>query len=397
MSKIKIVFLLGAFDMGGTERQFLETIRRLDRSRFEIKVLSFRSYGSVRKKLEALHVPLTCLDFQNTRGQLHPVSYIRLFHLNWKIVRYLQQEKPHIVQSYLFWPNIHGCIAAKIAGVPVIITGRRATMAPEYMKFRDYTRRHYRWLQNVTNRWVTMIVANSHIVKQHCLQREKFVTNEKVRVIYNGIDVSNYTIGNDTGLKRKELHLPDDVAIVGVVASLHPRKGHRDFLHAAKIVLQTHPRTRFLVVGRDDGMRSQLEAFVEELGIRSSVVFTGERDDIPELLPLFDVQVSPSYIEGLSNAILEGMASGNAIVATAAGGNSELVIHEQTGLLIPTEAPKKLSEAIIRLLKNPALRTQLGTAGRQRVEQLFDMQHMIRQTEDLYLELTGNYVEKMFL
>jgi len=384
MNKIKIVFILGTLDIGGAERQFIETIRWLDRDRFELKVLSFRDHGKLRKEVEKLQIPLTCLHFQDTKGVFHPVSYVRLYKLIRDITRYLKREKPHIVQSYLFWANIHGCIAAKIAGVPIIITGRRATMNPEHMKFRDYTKFSRQWLLNITNRWVTAIVANSQVVKQHCLQREKFVTDEKLRVIYNGIDLNRYVCKIDSTVKKKELQISEHARVVGMVASLHPRKGYRDLLKAAAIVLKTYPDTVFLVVGRDDGMKPTLVALAEELRIRSSIVFTDERGDIPELLLVFDVQVSSSYIEGLSNAILEGMAVGNPIVATEVGGNPELIVHEQTGVLVPPDDPVRLAKAIIRLLGDRALRNQLGKKARHRVATRFQIEQMIQKTEALY-------------
>ena len=126
------------------------------------------------------------------------------------------------------------------------------------------------------------------------------------------------------------------------------------------------------------------EALAEELSIHSSIVFTGERNDIPELLSMFDVQVSSSYIEGLSNAILEGMAVGNPIVATEVGGNPELIVHEQTGLLVPPEDPVCLANAIIRLLSDRALRNQLGNRAQHRVATLFQIEQMLQKTEALY-------------
>lgn len=264
-------------------------------------------------------------------------------------------------------------------------------MNPEYMKFCHGMSFYARWLLNITNLWVTAIIANSETVKQHCLQQEKFVANQKIWVIYNGIDLYRYTVNISKEKKKKELQISNNTQVVGMVASLHPRKGHSDFLKAASIVLRTYPHTVFLLVGRDEGMKSELETLARALHIHSSVFFTGERDDISELLSIFDVQVSSSYAEGLSNAILEGMAAGNPVVATEIGGNPELIVHGETGFLVPPGEVSRLAEMIMRLLEDKNLRVRMGNAGRQRVEKLFGMEQMIQHTERLYINLAGRY------
>jgi glycosyltransferase involved in cell wall biosynthesis len=186
------------------------------------------------------------------------------------------------------------------------------------------------------------------------------------------------------GKIKKELQLPENSPIVGVIATLRPRKGHQDFLNAAAHVLEAHPQAVFLLVGRDGGSRSHLEALAEKLGISHSVFFTGERDDIPELLSIIDVQVCCSYYEGLSNAILEGMAAGKSIIATNIAGNPELVVHGQTGLIVPPGEPQHLAEAILRLLHDKTLRNRMGKSGRQRVEKLFRVDQMVHATESFY-------------
>jgi glycosyltransferase involved in cell wall biosynthesis len=381
MDKIRIVFLLGTLELGGTERQFLELVRRLNRDRFDLRVLAFHCQGNVRTAIEACHIPFTCLNFSGLKGKFRPESYLQLYRLIRDMVQYFKQEHPQIVQSFLYWTNIYGSLAAKIAGVPIIITGRRATMEEKYKTWFG------QWLQNFSNLWATAIITNSAAVRDECLQRDAFVTKHKIQVIYNGIDVNCYVATHDPITTKQHLYIPEHVQIVGIIASLQPRKGHRDFLRAAVRVLQTCPNTVFLIIGRDDGSRSELEAFTETLGIRDTVIFTGERSDIPDMLAMLDVQVSSSFIEGVSNALLEGMAAGKPIVATAMAGNPEIVAPGQTGFLVPPSDPDALAEAIIRLLTNRELRMQMGMMGRQRVETIFRMQQMVQQTEALYQKL----------
>lgn len=383
MPKIKIVFILGTLEIGGTERQFLELVRRIDRERFALRVLAFHCQGPVRDELEALNIPFTCLNFFGLRGKYRPVSYWQLYCLLRDIVRYLRHEQPQIVQSYLFWANVYGSIAASIAGVPVILTGRRATMESKYQRFPG------QWLQSLSNLCATQIVSNSEAARQECLRRDRFVNARKTCVIYNGIEADRYAVVCDISARKRALQLPENAPIVGMIANLHPRKGHRDFLHAAARVLQQCSRTRFLLVGRDYDIRADLERLADALGIREQVTFTGERRDIPAILAVLDVQVSASFVEGVSNALMEGMAAGKPIVATAIAGTPELVIHEQTGLLAPAGDPDALAEAIVRLLHDRDLRWQMGQAGQQRIRQCFSMEQMVQQTEALYQKLAA--------
>jgi len=182
--------------------------------------------------------------------------------------------------------------------------------------------------------------------------------------------------------------IPADAPVVGIIANLHPIKGHKVFLTAAASVLQTYPQTVFLIVGRDIGIKSELEAFAQELHIRDAVMFTGERDDIPEILSILDIQVSSSFSESFSNVILEGMAAGKPVVATEVGGTPELVVPEQTGLLVPAGNPQCLAEAMMRLLGDQALRVQMGHAGRRRIELLFRIEQTVQQLEGFYQQIT---------
>ncbi len=383
MEKINIVFILGSLEIGGTERQFLEFVHRLDRSRFEPRVLAFHCHGEVRDQVEALNIPFTCLNFFGLQGRYSPSSYFQLYRLLQRIVRYLKQERPQIVQTYLFWTNVYGCIAAKIAGVPVRITGLRASMEEKYVHFPG------RWLQSLSHCWATLIISNSRDVKNECLQRDTWVSDEKIQVIYNGIDLQRYVPERSCTLSKHSLGLADDAPLIGIVASLIPRKRHEDFLRAAARVQTVFPDAVFLIAGRDGGQRGGLENLARELGLGQSVRFLGERSDIPEIMKTLDVLVSTSSIEGLSNAIIEAMAMRTPVVATNIAGTSELVVDGETGLLVPLGDISRLSEAILRVLNDHALRVNMGNAGRQRVEALFQMDRMVRQTEAVYERLTS--------
>lgn len=386
MKKIKIVFIIGTLDVGGTEKQILELLQRLNRDRFEAYVLAFRTHGKLREQFEARQIPFTGLGFSAPKGRWHPESYHRLFKLFWQIVAYLKRVQPHIVHTYLPWANICGAFAAKIAGVPVVITGRRASVSTRFVPFP----RPDQWLQNLSNLLATVVISNSQIVRQECLTEERFLPSQKIRVIYNGVDSTRYHGNYSPTLLRQELGISSNHSVVGKVATLHPRKGHQILLQAAQTILRHSPHTTFVITGRDTGIRADLERLARQLHIEDSVIFTGERHDIPEIISLFDVQVSCSYVEGMSNAILEGMASKKPIIAANLSGNPELVVDGRTGFLIPAGNHERLAEAIIQLLDSPRLRQQMGQAGQQRVQDFFQIERMVEQTERLYLELVSS-------
>lgn len=383
MSAIKVVFILGTLDIAGTERQLLELLRHIDRRRFEVKILAFERAGRLRTELKHLGIPCLSLDLPELRGKFHPQSYVQLYRMFRNMIRFLKQERPHLVQTYLFWANVYGSLAAKLAGVPVIVTGRRALMETRYKVW------YRHWLQNCSNLCATAIVANSQVVKAECLQRDWGVTADKIRVIYNGIDLKHFQTPGDGTQLRIEFRIPPKSLVIGMLATFHPRKRHEDLLRALPLIHQRYPQTVLVCVGRDNGARAELEALTDALGIQAAVRFAGERQDIPEILALCDIVAFPSEIEGMSNVLLEALAAGKPVVAARVAGNPEIIQYEQTGLLVPPRQPQSLAEAILRLLDSAVLRQQFGDAGRQWVEKHFRVEQMVSETEELYRTLVA--------
>ena len=381
MEKIKIVFILGTLHADGAQKQFVELVRRMDRRCFDLRVLAFQGQGGIRADLDALNIPCESLEFVGLKGKFRLESYRQLYRLLAAMVGYLRRERPQIVQSYLFWTNIYGCLASKIAGASVMVTSRYSMTDTQYLK------PFYMRLQNLANRWTTAIIANAQAVKEDCLRYEKCVTPEMIRVIYNGVDLDRYAPKSPNPAIRAALEIPVNAPLVGVIGTLSPYKNHQNFLRAAAIALQQIPDARFLLIGRDEGLLAPLQALAETLRIRRAVMFAGERTDMPDIIASLDLVVSSSSIEGFSNAILEGMAMGKPVVATAVGGSPELVRDGETGFLVPSGDPARLAERMTQLLADAALRGQMGRAGRERVAARFAMPNLINETSRFYEEL----------
>lgn len=372
-AKIKVMYVIGTMEVGGAERHLVEVLKRLDRNKFEPFLCCLSRGGSLMAEVEKAGVPYAIAGFDG----LTRYSFISLY----RLYRIIRREKPDILHCYLFWAYVIGGYLGRLAGVPYLIAARRS------LGYFKEGKPHYQFLENTINRWTDIIMVNSRGVWEDVLKREKNVDPARLRLIYNGVDLTRFDFSFDPEAKKRELGIEPGWKVVGTVANLYPYKGHRELILAAAGVVKKFPRTVFLLVGRDAGMRAELEKLATQLGITANVRFLGERADVPELLKIFDIQVLPSYEEGFSNAILEGMASGNPMVVTDVGGNAEAVVDGECGFVVPPRDPKALEEAIATLLTDEGLALRMGEAARRRVEKHFRVEDMVRKIEAMYLEL----------
>jgi glycosyltransferase involved in cell wall biosynthesis len=207
---------------------------------------------------------------------------------------------------------------------------------------------------------------------------------ERFDVLYNGVDCRRFAPNDQRAGLRRSLGFVDDELVILTVASLTPVKGHTRLLEAAAQVLAgVRRRMRFLWLG-EGPERERLTARLRTLGLGGQVDLPGGSDRVPDYLAAADLFVLPSELEGMSNAILEAMASGLPVVAYAVGGNPELVDHEHTGLLCPGGDVDALAGAIGRLVRNDAERRAMGAAARRRAEQIFSLEAMLVRYADFY-------------
>lgn len=354
---IKILYFINKIKDAGAQKHLLEVVAGIDKARFEPELVTLEELGIKR-----------IYGISGIRGLLRLVGLIK-------------KGKFDIIHSYLFSENILGSIAARIAGVPVLITSRRDTG----MLYQD--KPHYIWAYRFTNHLVDKIICVSQAVKKAVITKEK-VNIRKIEVIYNGVDVNKYVYKYQPLAIRKSLGIEEDKFVVGIVANFGWIKGHHDFIEAACIVLQEIPNTTFLFVG--DGPLKKLYQdliYNTHYAIRDNFLFLGSRKDIPGILSIVDVSVNASYSEGMSNTILESMALGIPVVATSVDGNLEIVGDGITGLLVPSQNPKLMAEAIIRILKDKELAGQMSKNAKRVIEDRFTAKIMIKNMECLYEQL----------
>jgi colanic acid/amylovoran biosynthesis glycosyltransferase len=369
---LRIAYLIDKLHLAGAQIHLLQLLGGLDRRRFAPRVYCLIRGGPVADKVRALGLEVEVLGM----GAIYGFSAWRALP---RLVRSLRRHRVQLVHTYLVSANIYGTLAAHLAGVSVAVTSRRDMGFSRNWRLRLVEQ----WLINPLTDRVTAVCPA--VARQ--VAAERGLSERKVVTIPNGVDLA----AHDPALlpreaTRQALGLSGDEAALGVVAHLSPVKGHVDLLEATARIVAERPRVRLLVVG-DGVLRQPLEARARSLGLDGRVLFTGERHDVAAVLAALDVVVVPSHTEGLSNALLEAMAMGRPVVATAVGGNRDLIEDSLTGLLVPPADPPALAAAVLRLLDQPAEAERLGRNARERVATDFGLDRMIQRYEQLYEDL----------
>ena len=380
--KIKIAFLLSSLLVGGTQKHVIDVITRLNREVF-VPTLYGMSGGELEG--EALQKGIALSVFRE-QATTFPRS---LSFAAWRlkrllsICRYLRQERPDILCCYLYPAQIWGGLAAKITGVPILITSRRSLGNFKQGK------PHFQWLENQVNRFTDLVIANSEAVRSDALRRERLAP-DKVRVVYNGVDARLYVpqaalSAEQCLAMRRELDIPPNVPVLGMIANLIPYKGHREFLTAAAEIQRDYPEARVVCVGQDCGIQAELERFAQVVNLRH-LRFTGVSFEVATWLAVMDIYISASHEEGFSNAVLEAMAAGVPIIATCVGGTPEAIRDQKTGLLIPPNDASALAQAMRSLLAHPDFARRLTANARAAAEEHFSLERMVTNMEDIFLE-----------
>lgn len=362
----KLCFVLPTFRLGGTEKQVVALSQGL-RSRYKIFFLCLKEAGDLAQVAGS---DVSGVFEAGMKG-FQDIAVV------FRAASILKKIQPHIVHTFLFDANIWGILAARWAGIPVRVSGRRSVDSWQ-------GKRHI-LLERLSNRFVDAITVNAKAVALFTREQEG-VPAEKLRLIYNGVDVRQFA-PSEKRVSSPWFPDPSSV-IVGVVATLFDEKRHDLFLEAAKIAKKDCPGCRFLIVG-DGPLRDRLRSSVSAMGLGDVVVLTGELKDPREAYRHMDVSVLCSDREGFSNTVLESMACGLPVIATDAGGNAEAVVDGKTGFIVKRGDAQALGQALLRLVRDPHLRKAMGGEARKRVVEEFSMEKTIQEHLSLYEELLG--------
>lgn len=314
---------------------------------------------------------------RNSAGLREDVaSFIHLYRL-------FRRERPVIVDLHLTKARVLGGVAARLAGVPVVLETFHGTLFEGY-----YDRVRTTILVSIERllaRFMDGIIVVSESVAADLIAR-RVVPRDRTYVIPLGLDLEQIGAKSAPGKLRAILAMDDRSPLVGVVARLVPIKGLRSFIEAAAIIAQAEPDARFVIIG-DGPERPALERQAEALGLAARLTLLGWRRDVEDLYPEIDVVVLPSKNEGTPASLIEAMAAGRAVVATRAGGVPDVVTDEVDGLVVPVGDPPALATAILQLLRDPQRRRQLGEAARQTALLRFSINRLVVDMERLYQSL----------
>jgi glycosyltransferase involved in cell wall biosynthesis len=366
--RIRLLNVLTSFQIGGTERQVVNLALGFDRSRFDLHLACLRNRGELLEELALLPVPRPVFDIGRLYGPRTLWQAIRL-------ALYIRRNRIQIAHTYGFYPNVFAVPAARIAGAIVVasIRDRGDILTPAQRR-----------IQQWACRLADCVLVNAESIRDTLI--EQGYRPDNIVVIRNGIVLSRFGKREKGAALRRDLGLQPSAPLVFVFSRLNRMKGVEYFLDAAALLAPRFPEVRFLIVG-DGAARKELEDRAGRLGLAERVIFTGFRKDVPDLLPEAAVSVLPSLSEGLSNSLLESMASGVPAVAARVGGNPEIVEHNVSGLLVPERDSAALAGAIGSLLEDPQLAARLGEAGRRRVAELFSMERSLGEVEHFYERL----------
>lgn len=354
---IQVAVFMTRFQPGGTERQMIELIRRLDPQRFRVHVACFHRDGAWLPRVADRAAAV--VEFP-IRSFARPATAAQLI----AFARWCRRERIAVVQTCDLYANIFGLPGAALAAVPVRL-GSRREINPDKSAAQI-------WLQRQAYRCATKVVANSQAA-QRALEQEGLAP-ESIAVIPNGVDLPSFA----------ERSASRAVRTVVTVANLRPEKSHETLLASAATLIREYPDLRFRIVG-DGPRRAALERLARARGLEAHVEFLGHREDVPALLHQADAFVLPSRSEAFPNGVVEAMAAGLPVVASAVGGLLELVEDGRTGLLVAPGDPDQLTAALRRLVQQPALAAALGSAARETVRRRYAFERMVAAFEDLYV------------
>jgi len=363
-----ILILSTSSGPGGAERMISGLAASLASSGFRVMVGLFRP-GWLQEQCQHNGIPVHVLPLSGIAGWRWFVACL-------KLVRVQQID---LIHAHEFSAIVCGWLIARLSGIPFVGT----VHGKNYFWEKARRRLAYRIIAGSGR-----LVAVSQDLKRFILEKVG-LSNEGIDLIYNGVESGPRVSKEEASRVKAELGLARGNVVIGVIGSLYPVKGHQYLLEAMPAVLARYPQAVLLIMGRGE-LEDALKEQVNRLGLEGQVWFLGMRNDIPKLLGALDVFVLPSLSEGLSLALLEAMAAGLPAVATRVGGNAELVVEGETGILVPPKDAAVLTGALCRLLDSKETRERFGLNARARVEQRFNARLMVENYQHLYMRVLSS-------
>ncbi len=391
MAMRKVIHVITRLDRGGSAENTLLTAIGHDRRRFHPMVLAgdpgrwddqggATATESNRHRLKGARVSVQVIQAL-TRG-LNPAKDLLAL---WKLVQVFRREQPDIVHTHTSKAGALGRVAARIAGVPVLIHTPHGHVF--YGHFGPLLSWSFLRTEQVLARRTARLIALTPS------ERDDHVTRgvgqpEQFAVIPSGIHLDRYRalVGSQRG-RPQGCAWPVDAIVIGSVGWLTPVKGHRYLIEAFAKLKPSFPRLHLFIVG-SGGLRADYQALVARLGITDAVTLAGDRTDIDACLASMSVFVLPSLNEGMGRALVEAMAAGRPVIATRVGGVPALIQDCQNGMLVPPGDVTALTRALSQILSRPDWAKELGEEASISIDKRFDADEMVRMVEAVYDEVS---------
>ena len=379
MKPIRVIHLITGLNTGGAEIALLRLLSKMDRQKFDLHIISMIPVGSIGEKIRDLGLPVSSLEMQPGQPSLR--GFLRL-------LQFLKQIRPDVLQTWLYHADLMGLLAAKVAGLQTIVWNIRSAE----MDFLQY-----RWLSGqvvklcaLLSSWPTAVIVNSR-AGQTIHTRLGYHPREWI-FLPNGIDTQIFQPDPEARAKvRAEWQVEADEILIGIVGRIDPQKDHATFIRTAALASQALPKLRFVCVGSGpEDYQVRMKELSTQLNL-TNLRWAGARTDMPAVYNALDVLVSSSIGEGFPNVVAEAMACEKPCVVTTVGDSSILIA--ETGMCVPSGNPEALAEGLLRMLALPAVeRARLGQKARQRIADNFSLQKMVSEYTALY-ERLGRHFE----
>jgi len=376
MRKIKILELTSVDFV--VKNLLLPLIDRLSIEGFEVHIVCSSGKGAreLKKtgyKIKTIEIPRRISIIPNI------ISLI-------KIYRFIRKEKFNIVHVHAPIACVLGRIAAKISGVPLIIYTAHGFYFHDGMA--RWKREFLISIEKIIDKFFTDLIFTQSKEDRDTAVNKRIIDKDRVFYIGNGVDINKFNINNnnDNWLeKRKEFGIDSEAKLICFIGRIVREKGIVDLIYAFENILNDLPEAILLIIGdneaneRDLKAKDEVDFLINKFNIKENVIFAGYRNNIRDLLAMANVFVLPSYREGMPRSIIEAMAMSKAVVATNIRGCREEVINGKTGYLVPVKNPRKLADAILKILKNEKLASKMGQNGRVKVETEFNEEFVLEK------------------
>lgn len=370
---INVLYLVLSMGLSGRGVAVLELVRNLKKDIYNCTVCCFDERGILADELEKEGVEVIVMRRKSGLD----------FSLILKLAGMMKERKIDIVHAYNAGPFFYGSLAAKISRIPVCIVSFTALSIAIDSRT---------WKKRLQNKLCSYLVEKMVTVTEGMkadFARRNGIPPGKIDVIRYGVDFNKYNIQMNIKNGREKFGIKPSDIVLGTIARLVPEKGHVYLFEAIKEVAASCPEIKLILVG-DGPLHFELEKSAERLGIAENVKFFGYHSDIPELLSLFDIFVLPSVFEPFGIVLLEAMAAGKPVIATAISEIPKIVADGKTGILVPPKDASALSSAIVELVRDPHKRQMMGKNGMERVVGEFSLEKSAAGYKHLYQDLLAS-------